>query len=184
MWPWGHVAVGYLIYSGVRRYRVGLPPTGPAALAVVFGTQLPDLVDKPLAWTFEILPTGRSLAHSWLVAAVVLAVAWVLLDERRDGLVVPLGVGGLSHGFADGLYSILAREPAYLGYLLWPLTTTPAYDTDPSFLAHLLGVELTPYFALQGLLFGVAVFVWHRDGRPGLETIRAGIDVVAARTPR
>lgn len=175
MWPWGHAAVGYLLYVGYRRYRDGEPPSGPAAIAVLFGTQLPDLVDKLLAWPFAVLPTGRSLAHSWLVALIVIAVAWWLLDGERRGLVIPLGVGWLSHGFADALHSLVAWEPAYLQFLLWPLLTTPPYELEKSFEAHLLAFEPDAWMIGQTLLFLVAVWVWHRDGRPGLATVRTAI---------
>lgn len=183
MWPFGHAAVGYLLYAAYCRYRDGRPPSGPDVLAVLFGTQLPDLVDKPLAWTVAVLPTGRTLAHSWLVAAVVLGVAWWYLGPSRRALLPPLAVGWLSHGLADGFSSFLAWEPAYLGFLLWPLTSTPPYDTEPSFAAHLLGVELTPHFYFQWGLALIALLVWHRDGHPGLGTVRSAVDIVAARLP-
>lgn len=175
MWPWGHAAVGYLLYTAYCRYGDGLPPIGPAAVAVVVGTQVPDLVDKPLAWTLAVLPSGRSLGHSWLVAVVVLAAAWLILDGRRRALLVPFGVGWLSHGLADAVVSIVTWDLPDLGYFLWPLTTTPPYETEQSFVAHLLGMEVTPYFVLQGVLFAVALLVWYRDGNPGLGEIRSAL---------
>ena len=50
--PWGHLAIGYLCLSLAIRARWRVPPQGPAVIAVAIGTQLPDLIDKPLAWTF------------------------------------------------------------------------------------------------------------------------------------
>jgi len=176
MLPVGHFAVGYLLYTGYRRLRERGPPTGPAAIALGFGTQLPDLVDKPLSWTFGVLPTGRSLAHSWLVAGIVLAAAWWYLDGRRRRLVVPLAVGWLSHGLADGLLSIVTWEPRFLGFLLWPVTPLPEYDTDYSFATYLVEFEPTPYILFQMVLFAVSLAVWYRDGLPGLATARAALD--------
>ena len=180
MWPWGHAAVGYLLYVAYRRLRDGTSPTGPAVLALGFGTQLPDLVDKPLAWTFGVLTSGRSLAHSWLVAGLVLVAAWRVVDERHRPLVGALAVGWLSHGLGDAFYSVLTWEPAYLGFLLWPVTSTPPYDTERSFLAHFAGMEFTPYVLLQFGLAALAVVVWDRDGRPGLGTLRSALDWTAA----
>ena len=60
MWPWGHLALGYLLHSPLARARFGRPPTDRATLLLVIGTQLPDLVDKPLAWWLGVLPAGRS----------------------------------------------------------------------------------------------------------------------------
>ena len=173
MWPWGHAAVGYLVYSAYRRYRDGTSPTGPAVVAVLFGTQVPDLVDKPLAWSLGVLPTGRSLAHSWLVAAVVLGGAWVVLHGDRRSLLVPLAVGWFSHGVADGVHAIANWEPAYLGFLLWPVTATPPSETDPSFVAHLLAFRWDGSVMVQTALFLVAVLFWYTDGRPGLDVVRA-----------
>jgi hypothetical protein len=175
MWPWGHAAVGYLLYVGVRRLRKRGAPSGPAVLAVLVGAQLPDLVDKPLAWTVAVLPTGRSLAHSWLVAGVALAVAWHALDGRRRALVVPLGGGWLSHGLGDAAYSIVAWEPAYLGFLAWPVTTTPSYDLDQSFAAHFLAFQWDASMWIQTGLFALAVVVWFADGRPGMGLVRTAL---------
>jgi len=85
MWPWGHAAVGYLAYSlGYRASDRRL--TGAAVIALGVGTQFPDLIDKPLGWTFGVLPGGRTLAHSLLtvaVVAVVLAIPLGVVSARR-----------------------------------------------------------------------------------------------------
>jgi len=81
MWPWGHLAVGYLLWSVLVRDRRFRPPTGAETLLLAVGTQFPDAVDKPLAWSLGVLPNGRSLAHS-----VFLATA---LCRRRRGALSP-----------------------------------------------------------------------------------------------
>lgn len=86
MWPWGHAAVGYTLYSAFSRMYYRKPPSDAAALVVLFGTQLPDFNDKPLAWTFDVLPTGRSLGHSLLTAAVILIIGQAIfqyVDQRE-----------------------------------------------------------------------------------------------------
>ncbi len=173
MWPWGHLAVGYLLYSLGRRWRGGRPGFPEAAL-VALGTQAPDLVDKPLAWSLGVLPAGRTLGHSLLVAAVVLAVCHAVVAPRYGRLpVVAFGVGYLSHLLADLPPELLAGEVGRASYLLWPLLAPPPYELEPSFVAHLQAYELGPYEAFQLLLFGVAVGVWYRDGAPGLAGTRA-----------
>lgn len=47
MWPWGHLAVGYLVYSAYTRVRYGLPPS---VLPVVL-----------LAVTWNVIPRKRRL---------------------------------------------------------------------------------------------------------------------------
>jgi len=160
MWPWGHAAFGYLLA------RAGLPVAdvrGWSLVAVLFGTQFPDLVDKPLAWTFAVLPTGRSLAHSLLTLAVVVAIAYAVAGRYgREREAIAFGVGAVSHALADGLHAAATLEFGDLTYLLWPLLPSPAYDTDPSFAAHLADFELSASVALELALVAVAlaVYLW------------------------
>ena len=65
-------------------------------LALAIGTQLPDLIDKPLTYQFAVLPSGRSLGHSLFFAAVLNRNLLVNLTTRgtranQGGL---LGFGG------------------------------------------------------------------------------------------
>ncbi|AWB26709.1 metal-dependent hydrolase [Halococcoides cellulosivorans] len=167
MWPWGHLAVAYLALAGFEWHRDREPTIGVTAVALV-GSQLPDLIDKPLAWTLDVLPVGRSLAHSVVVLAPLIAVVAILAGRRHRRVVVAgtLGIG--SHLGADGLGGILAGEFGELSYLGWPLLDPPTYTVDQSFLAHLLAMELTPLFVLQGLLVAVALAVWAHSRREGL----------------
>jgi hypothetical protein len=81
MWPPGHVAIAYLLYRAYVGVRPGVEPSGVPVLVLVFGSLLPDLVDKPLAWYLGAIPTGRTLAHS-LFVLVPLSVAIYLLARR------------------------------------------------------------------------------------------------------
>lgn len=173
MWPWGHLAVGYLLFSLLRR-RQGRRPAAPEVFLVLVGTQFADLVDKPLAWHLGALPSGRSLAHSLLVVTLVLAVLYVVLAPRIGrSPVVAFGVGWLSHPVADFPFErALAGEFEFVNYLLWPLLTLPEYDTDPSFIAHLAAYELGPLQVLEFALLALAAYVWVRDGRPGWAELR------------
>jgi hypothetical protein len=171
MWPWGHAAVAYLLYSlGLRTFRDRSPRTVPA-LAVVFGAVVADLVDKPLAWSVSVLPTGRSLAHSLLFIVPVVAVLWWLFREQHAATVAAFGTGWVSHPIADG---VGVSDPAYFGYMLWPLTTTPPYSTAQSFGAHFANIDLTPLFLAQIVLVVCAVVLWSFDGYPGLSGLRPG----------
>ena len=172
MWPWGHLAVAYLCYVALLELRGAGEQTPPALLAVAVGSQFPDLVDKPLAWTFAILPSGRSFAHSLITAAAVLAIGYRVgrrLD--REVIVVAFGVGYLSHTLTDlgpdvivGLLQGDLSQLRWTTYLLWPLLPSPPYPNDSSFLAHFADFALEPYVAAQFALVGVAVVVWVRSG--------------------
>ena len=174
MWPWGHLAVGYLLYSLAVRLRDHRPPTGPAAIAVAFGTQFPDLVDKPLAWSFGVLPNGRSLAHSLLVATVVIIVVGAVLRRWNRGRVAAaFSVGYFSHLFGDALSPLLSGDVYALAFLAWPLAPPIEYATEQSFAAHLGELALDALVSVEFAL-GIAVFgLWLVDGAPGLGIVAA-----------
>lgn len=174
MWPWGHLALGYLLYSLYYRFdRVRLPP-GPEALLLALGTQAPDLVDKPLAWTASILPSGRSLSHSVLIAALVLS-ALVILADRYDrrNLGLAFGFGYAIHLVGDALYPLLRLEFDHLAFLAWPLLPLPPEDGDYGILEYLLSAQVTPEVVFETLLFALAVLAWRADAYPGLGTLRS-----------
>lgn len=172
MWPWGHLAVGYLAYSVLSRSRLDAPPRVGPALVVAIATQTPDLIDKPLAWNLALLPSGRSLAHSlFFTAAIVFAAVVVARRYRRPTLAVAFGVGYVSHLLADAVYPLWTGEYASLAYFVWPLL--PMHDTPTKgILWYILSQEWTPYATVQFVLFGLAVGVWVRDGTPGLGLAR------------
>lgn len=128
MFPWTHAAFGYLSLLSVAvllRRRL----SRAELIAVIVGTQLPDLVDKPLAWWFNVLPSGRSLAHSLLVAVplslLVLAVAWYLTHPEVG---FAFAVGYASHLIGDSYVALYYWRPEELTYLLWPLLPPYPYD--------------------------------------------------------
>ncbi|MFB6164765.1 MAG: metal-dependent hydrolase [Haloarculaceae archaeon] len=184
MWPWEHAAVAYLAYSlwchGARRR----PPTDAGAVAVLLGSQFPDLVDKPLAWWVGVLPAGRSLAHSLLVALplVVAVAAWTRwAGYRRVG--GAFAVGYLSHLPADVFYPVLlGSDGPAVSFLLYPLVPVgPGSQLDGfAKLQHLLaefstflGTPRGTVYLLGELgLLAAALAVWSGDGRPGLGVVR------------
>lgn len=186
MWPWEHLAVGYLLYSALARVG-GRRPGRDEALLLAVGTQFPDLVDKPLGWVLGVLPGGLTVAHSLLFALPFVALVLVATrgtSLQRGGLAFAVGYG--SHLPADALYNWLVGGRAFPSFLLWPLL--PATPTDYPSLADLLQGLLAKYVTfLVGptgrlyLTFEVALLVaaaaaWWADGHPG-------VGVVARRSP-
>ncbi|WP_436930361.1 metal-dependent hydrolase [Halosimplex halobium] len=179
MWPWEHLAVGYLAYAVVGRFVWREPPTGATAAAVTLGTQFPDLVDKPLGWWLGVLPGGTTLAHSLLTAVPLsLAVLAVGAAVGRERPALAFAVGYLSHLPGDVVYPIVLGGDAKLWFLLWPLRAAPgdgpahtaAYvlalvEQFVAFLATPLGLA---YLVAELLLLALAGWVWTVDGRPGL----------------
>ncbi|WP_256300991.1 metal-dependent hydrolase [Haloarchaeobius salinus] len=183
MWPWEHVAVAYLAYSLGSRVGGGRP-TDAAAVAVAVGALFPDLVDKPLSWGVGVLPGGRSLAHSLLVAVPVVLVVGLFARGRRARAVgVAFGVGYLSHLPLDVVASGVFGGGFDTSFLLWPLTPTATGQPDSPALAHLLeqhreflafltGPVGRRYLAFELLLLATTTMLWWRDGLPGIGWLR------------
>jgi hypothetical protein len=146
MWPWGHLAFGYVGYLLVRPWAIRRADR-VAVLAALFGSLFPDLVDKPLAWGLAVLPSGRSLAHSVFALIIVSAVVWVVAveyDRREAGIAFPIGY--VTHLVGDGLVPIYEGSYGELSYLLWPLLPAPAYD-EPTGILDALAVFGNPEFS-------------------------------------
>jgi hypothetical protein len=178
MWPWEHLAVGYLLYSAYAHGRYGRPPAAGAVPAVVLASQLPDLIDKPLAWTLGILPAGYSLGHSVFFGGTLFVVGGLVLG--RLGMTELWGaamVGYWSHLLGDLLYPLARGGDVDASILLWPLVQRPV--EPPTGLipeASRLFVDFvtflgTPrglgYLLLEMALVGGVVVLWVADGRPG-----------------
>lgn len=180
MWPWGHLAIGYLVYVAISESRDWDAQTGLVVAAVALGTQFPDLVDKPLAWTFAVLPSGRSLAHSLITATLVIALVYHVAAQRNHrNAARAFAIGYVSHCLADlgpGVVAGLLRgdwsQLQWTTYLLWPLYPAPPYPHDGSFTEHFLAFTVDPYVLSQFGLLAVAVAVWGASGAPGLTRIR------------
>lgn len=183
VWPWNHAAIAYLLASPLIRWRTGDPPDDVAALAIVGGALAPDLIDKPLAWVFGVVPGGRAVAHSFLfgvpLAVLVLAVARRL---DREGVGLGFGVGYLSHSPLDIVGSGLSGGSYYAGFLLWPVlptrTTTPAAPLaqfvalSRRFLASLGTPTGLVYLTGTATLLTLSASLWWLDGQPGRRVVR------------
>jgi len=147
--------------------------TGGALVALAVGTQFSDLVDKPLAWTFGVLPYGRTLAHSLLIVVPLAALVMFLgqhYGKSRFGVAFTIGM--VLHIFSDGLYATVEGEFADLRYLLWPVYLAPGYDTEQSFIVHFANLSLSSAVTFEFVLVGAAAVLWWLDGRPGVALIR------------
>ena len=186
MFPWEHLAVGYLCYSLFAHLR-GRRPTGAATLAVALGTQFPDLVDKPLSWTLDVLPAGV-FAHSLFVALPLSALLLVgARMRRRTELGIAFVIGYLTHLPGDVVPSVVFGEDAETWFLFWPAVARPGVDvSDPivgpgagaglltnanyyfgNYLDALLGPRGLVYVAAELLVLAAVFALWLYDGRPG-----------------
>lgn len=178
MWPWGHLAVGYLLYSLASRVAFREAPLGGPTLVLAVATQLPDLVDKPLSWSLQVFETGYGAAHSVFVAVPVLAAAAMLAhyaDRQRYGLAFCLGYA--SHLLADVALALALSKQVVWGRVLWPVVQLPGYATERGFvdrfLAYFLGFasdvlsgDASFYVGLYAFLFTAVLALWVYDGWP------------------
>jgi hypothetical protein len=180
VFPPGHVAAGYLLYSLLRRLRGGrVPDDLLVVLALAVGTQMPDLIDKPLAYATTILPYGRSLGHSGVLTLVVLAAALVLARTYGPAPVA-FAVGWASHLAADAVGIVIEGSWAHLWYYLgWPLFPLPEVEHHDGFIEYLLSLDATLLLSLELALVVLALALWIRDGRPGLRDLKRRVAAVA-----
>lgn len=171
MWPWGHAALGYLLYTLVRRRRGAGAPSGWAVVALGVGTQFPDLVDKPLAWYLQVLPHGRTLAHTTFVAGPAVAlVSWVGIRRGHREVAFAFALGYFSHLLGDALLGLTTGRWETLRFLTWPLASPPAGEVQ-TLPGHLRAIEGSP-FTLVELLLTVATFgLWLLHGCPGVREL-------------
>lgn len=109
-----HLVAGYLVG------RVGTL----SVAAVVAGTALPDLIDKPLG-VIGIAAQYHTVAHS----ALSLVVLGVLATRGRVWLAVAVGWG--SHLALDALHMVLNGRPADVQFLLWPVVEHEPQVSQP-----------------------------------------------------
>jgi hypothetical protein len=185
MWPWEHLALGYLLYSlGGRALDRGPPADGGVA-ALAVGTQAPDLVDKPLSWGLGWFPTGFAVGHSVFVAVpACLAVLWAARRRGRPDLGGGFVVGVLSHLGGDLLSPLRSGGTVAVGRLLWPVSTQAPYESDRGLRRGIAYLErfLADLSAMDAgavgpsvLLSAATVLLWLRDGRPGPALLWRGV---------
>ena len=156
MYPAGHfllAAIPLTIYTVARWRRL---PSGPMVLLLLVATQLPDVIDKPLAWTLAILPSGRMLAHSLVVSLPVLTILVLLAARRGYGrYAVVFSAAYLSH-IAGDFYPVVRLGTDYYFFpnMFWPLLAANP-DRTPSFAAHSPDSLLS--LAVPLVVFGLAV---------------------------
>ncbi|MFB6151448.1 MAG: metal-dependent hydrolase [Haloarculaceae archaeon] len=171
MWPWEHLALGYLAVSVAWRVA-GRRVDGPTAVWLAVGTQFPDLVDKGLAWGLDVLPAARSLGHSVFTMAPV-SLAAVVLARRRGR---PYLGGAFAIGYAMGLAGdavprLIEGYYSGLTFLVWPLLPLP--PSQGTAIERLKDLLLSPELHLATVSYRTAILffvvaVWADDGYPGV----------------
>lgn len=173
MWPWAHAALGYLAYTLYLRGRFDARPVGMPVVALGLGTQLPDLIDKTLAWYVGVLPYGRSLAHSILAGSLIMLLVVALFRARgADRSATAFAIGYASHLFGDAFGSLVYQSWPDLAFLVWPVLPIPDEGSEMiGILTHLRNIEGSPLFLFGLGLTAVGLALWYRHGLPGLREL-------------
>ena len=169
MWPWGHLAVAYLLYSAFTQTKDSHSPSGLAVFALALGSQFPDLIDKPLGWSLSVLPGGRTLAHSVFLAAILIPLVYVFASKyNQSESATAFSLGYIVHLLTDIPPSVLTGDVEELTFLFWPVLEQPEYEEVESILEGFLRYSMGSYEWAQLALVALAIIVWYRDGWPGI----------------
>lgn len=178
MWPWEHLAFGYLLYLVLRAWKPRPQVDDLTFIVLAIGTQLPDVIDKPLAWSLGLLPSGLSLGHSFVFLAILTPLA-VAVSNRygRPELATALVTGVASHLVGDVVFALLIGSPSPYQFLFWPVIPTvmePSVGLVPTvgelwlkyinFLSTPRGVT---YLVINIIFNGMAFALWIANGAPG-----------------
>jgi hypothetical protein len=140
--PLGHLAFAYLWYALYAASGTHRLPARLALIPLAFGSQFPDLIDKPLAY-LGILTYGRSLAHSVFTFVVCSLTVWWLTtrlrgrwktttvaERLRSHTSAAFAVGYGSHLLGDTYRFVLAGDLWSARFLLYPLVAVPESPAD------------------------------------------------------
>ena len=135
-------------------------------LAVVFvGSQLPDLVDKPLAHQFGLLPSGRVFFHSIPIALpLILLVLYYAIRTDRLRLGGAYAFAHASHLFADNRRALLDPNRGFPPDLLWPITQPAPRPVVPGW-AGPNGINVLLWTVFSAAVLSVLAYVLVGDLR-------------------
>ena len=172
MFPAAHFAVAVLpvvAYVVARDRR--LP--SPRLVGVVFvGSQLPDLIDKPLAHQFGLIPSGRMFMHSLPVAVpFVLIVGLYASKTGRRRLGLAFAFAHLSHLVADNYKAVLRANPQFPADLLWPFAPPVSRPLTPEW-AGVGGVYVTAWTLFSAVVCSIVLVFVVQDVRAHLDIER------------
>lgn len=158
--------VAYVMVSDRRLPSIHL-------LGIVFlGSQFPDLVDKPLAHQFVVLPSGRVFMHSLpivLPLLVLLGVYGWRTDRRR--LSAAFAFAHLSHVFTDHLTALRSPTPQLPPELLWPILSPTASPVTPAW-AGPGGIYVLLWTAFSIVVLSLSIAVLLRTEQARISTCR------------
>ncbi|VTT87323.1 unknown [Halorubrum sp. DM2] len=163
MFPIEHCIVAVIPIIAYVLVRDRDVPTG-GFLAIVFvGSQLPDLVDKPLAHQFGLIPSGRVFVHSLPVAVPILCLAgWYAWRTDRLRAGGAFAFAYLSHIVADNRRVLSLPNPTLSDDMLWPFRpATPRPDVP--YWAGEASINVRLWTLFSAVVLAITVYYLYRD---------------------
>lgn len=165
MLPSEHFAVAVvpiILYVLVRDQR---PPT-PQLLGIAFvGSQVPDLIDKPLAHQFHFIPSGRVFMHSLPIAIpIICLVGWYAWRTNRLRAGFVFGLAYLSHIVADNRQALSPPAPMLPDDALWPFRPPIPRSAVPGW-AGPNGINVTLWTLFSAVILAVTAYYLYHDLR-------------------
>lgn len=163
MFPIGHFLFAFLPICAYVVVRDRKRPTLQIVAIAFFGSQFPDLIDKPLYHEARSLITasGRAGAHSLPIAILIsLVVIWYAgaTDRPRAGFVFVFAYG--SHILGDYYQILLDPNTSLPPNLWWPLAEPLPMEVTPGWAGpELINVHLWTVFSVVVLLIAGVVVI-------------------------
>jgi hypothetical protein len=158
--PIEHFIIALLPVAVYALLRDKQLPSLQLVAVTFFGSQFPDLIDKPLAYELSLIPSGRVFMHS-LPFAIPLSIAVVAYgirtDRAKNGAAFTFAY--LSHLVADNR-QLLRPDPYVSSDLLWPLQPPIVRPAVPQWVGEgALNLHLWTGFSVAILALGAYVLV-------------------------
>ncbi|EMA22733.1 MULTISPECIES: metal-dependent hydrolase [Haloarcula] len=160
--PIEHFIIALLPVAVYALLRDRQLPTLHLLAVTFFGSQFPDLIDKPLAYELHLIPSGRVFMHS-LPFAIPLSIAVVAYAVRTDRtrLGAAFAFAHLSHLVADNR-QLLRPDPYVSSDLLWPLQRPVMRPAVPQWVGE-GAVNLHLWTGFSVLVLALAAYILVAD---------------------
>lgn len=123
MLPLSHMGITAAIICGIERIQL---IRGVNYRWVLFGSMLPDIMDKPLKWLFwkgSSLLSGRFFGHTLLLVGILLCLGMMFWMKFNNKNVLVIALCCFVHDLLDAMW--LFREIFY-----WPIFGMAFYPID------------------------------------------------------
>ncbi len=110
---------------------------------VVFGSMLPDIIDKPIGRVIfaESIANGRIIGHTLVFSILLLLIGYYFYKSRNDSRFAIISVASFCHLLEDQMWA----QPATFYWPLfgWSFPYDPSYGAGSDYLLTMLSMSLS-----------------------------------------